>query len=199
MKHVRRVIVIFLVVAGLAGAAETFTEKHDFGNDGLLWDYGSQAWTDNQSVTWIHTLSGFNSSTSVTKATLPINSSGVEDDWSNSNAIQAFSGQKLAFLKGASTGFEVLPPQDIINAYTNDSGDFQSGRYRGNSHNRSYSTRRDYTKYGDGIPVDHPKYPEFCDPKPIPPAAVPAPSAILLAGLGTTVVGLLRSRKRVYI
>lgn len=208
MNYLKQVFVIFLIGAGVAGAAETFTDKHDFGNDGLLWDYGSQTWTENKSVTWIHTLSGFSSSNAVTKATLPGNASGADEWWANQTKNtfkgeqQTFKGQGLSFVKGTSNGFNTLPPKDMINSFTSDSAGFQSGQYYWkNSHNKHYLTNGTKgTKLGGGTsPIDDSKFPEFCDPKPIPPATVPAPSAVLLAGLGTAFVGLLRSRKRVYI
>lgn len=199
MDYLKQAIFIFLVVAGLATAAETFTDKRDFGSDGLLWQYESQAWTQNKSVNWIHSLAGFENSASVTKATLPIDAAGVDDPWwskksgSHPNPFAMSNGQKFGLLNKSAKGYEVCNSEDILDSAANYS-DFKN-RSRWNSHSAGYYSRRNGPKYGGGVRVDDAKYPDFCDPSPVPPAAVPSPSAILLAGLGTAFVGVLRNRK----
>lgn len=196
MDYLRQAMLIFLVGAGLATAAETFTDKRDFGSDGLLWNYESQAWTQNKSVNWIHSLAGFENSASVTKATLPIDTSRLEDPWwgkkSGPNPFAMSNGQKFGLLNKGSNGYEVSDSGNILDSAVY--SDFKN-RSRWNSHSAGYYSRRNGPKYGDGIPVDDSKYPDFCDPSPVPPATVPTPSAILLAGLGTAFVGVLRNRK----
>ena len=203
MDYLKQIVLIVLTVAGSAGAAETFTDNFDFGSDGLLWKYESQAWTDNQSVTWIHTLAGFDSSATITRATLPITASGTDNVWQakngqvKGNVFALSNGQKLGLLKGSSNGFDVQGSQEIADSVANAAG-FTKSRSWGNAYGR-YNGTRQGPKYGDTIPGDGTQFPDLTDSKLIPPATVPAPSAVLLAGLGTAVVGLLRNRKSRYV
>lgn len=199
MKYLKGIALTFFIAVGLANAGETFRGNHDFGNDGLLWDYQSQTWTDNKSVSWIHTLAGFNNSASVTKACLPIDSFGMNDGWHANQEPSGFkgifNGQTFGLLKGQPGGFDVLPLQDMIDFGSNDSAGFRNGHYRGNSYPNNYPRRNDVAGE-DGFPGDDPGCPIF-DPTPIPPAAVPTPSAIILGSIGIFFVGWLRKRSAV--
>lgn len=193
MKYLKGITLIFFIAVGWVSAGETFRETHDFGNDGLLWDYRSQTWTDNKSVSWMHTLTGFNNSASITKASLPVIGFGADDDWwSNKNPYTCkdnaggfFNGQKYSLLKGKSSGFDVLPPQKMMHFF-NGSADISKGHSWGKPH-------------GDHYPGCNP--PECPDdpfgPTPIPPVTVPAPSAVILGSIGIFLVGWLRKRSTV--
>lgn len=199
MQGFKRIAVLFFCVTGSLGVAgETFTGLRDFGSDGLLWKYQSQTWTDNQSVSWIHTLAGFNNSSSLTEGTLPIEQRGGKYGWygnGRNSRTFSFGRPQTGFSRGGVESFSPLPQGDMIDSVEDSVTDFSfqngNGRYyRGGSDGWRYSGSNDYP----GPPYD-------CTPgpAPVPPANVPAPSAIILAGLGTLFVGFLRGRKNMHL
>jgi hypothetical protein len=166
MKYLTAITLIFFIAVGLAGAGETFRESHDFGSDGLLWDYHSQAWTDNTSVSWIHTLAGFDSSASITKGSLPV------------------PGNKLGFSDRTSGGFSAVPLKNMVDSTASISGDFPNHRFGWNSYHNNHGRR-----YANRIPMGTPNFLYPCDPKPVLPSPVPAPSAIIIGSIGICLVG----------
>lgn len=181
MKYLTGTALIFFIAVGLAGAGETFRETRDFGSDGLLWDYRSQAWTDNQSVSWIHTLAGFDSGASVTQGELPIHSAGMNGAWSSNGKPNLMNGNKLGLSKGTFKGFDVLSLKDMIDSETSVSGNVPRGRFWGNPPDTNNNPR-------------NPRIPGTCDPNPVSPSPVPAPSAIVIGSIGICLVGWLRKR-----
>jgi hypothetical protein len=191
MKYLTGTTLIFFIAVGLAGAGETFRETRDFGSDGLLWDYHSQAWTDNQSVNWIHTLAGFDSGTSVTKGALPIHSAGMNGAWSSNGKAVPFKGNKLGLSKATFKGFDVLSLKDMVDSENSVPSSLPRGRFWWNSNDHSNGP-----KYGHPIRVGNYPIPGICDPNPISPSPspVPAPSAIVIGSIGICLVGWLRKR-----
>ncbi len=121
-------VCLILLVAGLPClAAETISNTHTFGCEGVLWDYESASWRDNTSVSWTHTLAGFTPETSsVTAATLKIDGCGIENVWwdfdgdggyeQTDYVAVKFMGQDLGQLTGNSTTFNLS--SDMIQAVT---------------------------------------------------------------------------------
>lgn len=192
MKYLTGTALIFFIAVGLAGAGETFRETRDFGSDGLLWEYRSQAWTDNQSVSWIHTLAGFDSGASVTQGELPIHSAGMNGAWSSNGKPNLMNGNKLGLSKGTFKGFDVLSLKDMIDSENSVSGNVPRGRFWGNPH----GPNKKRPIYWPQIPGENPSIPEFFGPNPISssPSPVPAPSAVIIGSIGICLVGWLRKR-----
>lgn len=188
MKYLTAITLIFLIAIGLAGAGETFRDSYDFGSDGLLWDYHSQAWTDNTSVSWIHALAGFDSSASVTKGSLPIQNPGMHGAWKTNDGDYSLNGVRLGLSNGTYGGLVLLPLKDMVDSTASISDGFPNHRFRWNSHHHGHALR-----YVNRIPVVTPDglYP---DPKPVLPSPVPGPSAIIIGSIGICLVGWLRKR-----
>lgn len=195
------IVTLLFLVVGFAGAAETFTGTQDFGNDGLLWDYKPQNWTDNASVAWVDTLTGFEGSNSVATSPLPLNIAlkkrytGTFLNGSDDPQPAAMASGQAGVLAYSSTEPFLYMPENSSNSSKQRSA---WGRFRWKSKpgwsfdgsNFASSTSAQFSlpeTTGD-------TYGDFYRPN-VPPATVPAPGAIILAGIGTVLVGFLRHRK----
>ena len=124
MECLKWITLMFLIVVSFAGAAETFTDTYHFGRDDILRDYTLRELADNTSVSWTHILAGFDSSCTITEATLTINSRRIENvsqgrDGDKKARVKIdFMGQKLGLLAGRSTTFDLMPHQDLLQAVT---------------------------------------------------------------------------------
>lgn len=195
MKTLTRSIFILIFTIGVAGAGETFSGTHNFGSDGLLWNYKSQQWTDNDSVNWIHTLSEFENSNSVTTASLPIQGKSRNTGWpfsdtrNDPDSFKSFPGRSGSVL-----------PQSRSERFEYDSesqSDFNKWEYPSNGFSGKNKRNSNVYLNQDGS-KDYPSNPgnfDTCYPPSVPPATVPAPGAIILAGIGTVLVGLLRRKE----
>jgi hypothetical protein len=195
---------LIFAVAGLPClAAETISDTHYFGTDGILWDYESKNWTDNPSVSWTHTLNGLGDF-EVTAATLTIDGSGIDNVWwdfdgdggyeQTDYVMVSFMDQELGRLTGNSTTFSLTP--GLIAAVTNANAEitFQNDLLTLQGWCEDYVVDFDWKDSvllkSSTLSVTFDQL--YGNPGPV---AVPVPGALVLAGLGTTLVGVLRRRK----
>lgn len=195
-------VFIFFIMVGFSGAAQTFTDTHDFGCEGLIRDFESRKLTDNLYVDWTHTLPGFDGRCSITEATLTINGRGIDNicwdfdgdfNYEQTDYVAVeFMGHDLGLLSGNSTTFDLMPYQDLIESITNASAEitFQNDLMKIKSCFGSYYVDWDCV---DSVYLSESILTVVCEP-PIPPSMVPAPSAIVLGALGICLVGWLRKR-----
>lgn len=186
-------------------AAETFTDIYNFGSDGILWDVESNSWKDNSSVSWTHYTQGFDSSTQIAQATLTIKGHGIDNVWWDRDrdggyeqmdfVTVSFMGQTLGQLQGNTTTFN-LPPSLITNEMgANAEITFQNDLYDKGDHMIDFD-------WHDAVWLDEsflevfPNTVSTASPI-VPVTAVPAPGALILAGIGTIIVGTLRRRKAI--
>jgi len=181
-------ICLILGVAGLpCMAAETFSDTHTFGCEGILWESGWNS--DFSDVTWAHTLDGFGSNCEITAATLTIDGCGIDNVWGWDTGEQAdivnvsLGGYSLGLLTEGITTFDLvdLGAVDQIGASTlaNAEITFQN------------DSCLDYF-FGDVAFLKSSTLSVTCGP-----VAVPVPGALVLAGLGTVLVGALRRRREI--
>ncbi|MBC8393744.1 MAG: hypothetical protein H8E17_14400 [Deltaproteobacteria bacterium] len=198
-------LIMLLVCVGLAGAAQTFTDTHYFGSDGLLWDYENQSWTDNTSVSWTHTLNGFDGTCDVTAAALTITGCGIDNVWwdfdgdggyeKTDYVMVTFMDQELGLLSGNSTTFNLLGYSDLVDTVTSANAEitFQNDLFTFQGWCRDYVVDFDWS---DSVYLSSSTLSVTCDLSSTPNSVVvPAPGAILLAGIGMTFVGFLRKHK----
>jgi hypothetical protein len=183
-------ICLILGVAGLPClAAETVSYK-SFGLDGVLWDSASGCWV-NDSVAWQHDLN-LGSDCQITAATLTIDGCGIDNVWWDFDLDGGYEqtdwvdvwlgGNHLGQLTGNHTVFNLSPEVISDIAAITDAGatlTFQNDGYFDCFDTVFLKSSTLSVNCGSfGAPV-----------------AVPVPGALVLAGLGTAIVGALRRRK----
>jgi len=184
------------VVALPCMAAETFTDTYNFGTDGILWDSESDCWTDNSSVSWAHYIEGLEDC-QITQATLTIEGSGIDNVWWDLDGdggyeqtdfvTVSFMGQTLGQLQGNSTTFD-LSPSLIASAMNADAEiTFQNDLIDEGCYILDFD-------WEDSVWLKNATLTVVAE---CPSAVVPAPGALILAGIGTILVGTLRRRKTI--
>lgn len=192
MKTVLLCVIVGVMVLPCM-AVETLTDTCKFGHEGILWDYENDSRTDNTSVFWTHSLDGLSNCTQVTQATLTIEGRGIDNvqkgfrgdrrDEPRDEVIVTFMGQTLGPLEGNSTTFDLSP--SLIESAMNVNSEiaFQNDLKDKNGVQRGFDRRDSIMLKKATLTVTNA------------PATVPVPGALLLSGVGTLLVGVLRRRR----
>jgi len=181
-------VCLILGVAGLPCLAAETISTYSFGSEGVLWDFESGYWTDNTSVSWTQTLDGLDNGCEITKATLTIDGCGIDNVWWDFDGDGGyektdyvdiwFGSEHLGQMSGNSETFEL----SAVNL------DDLSG-------DATITFREDGGRCIDFDWVDSVYLKSATLSVTYNPVAVPVPGALVLAGLGTVLVGALRRRK----
>ena len=186
------VIVGFMVLPCMA--AETLVDTYKFGHEDTLRKSMSDSEMDNTSVPWIHSVDGLNKCTQVSQATLIVGDRGIDNGNRRShaqknNTMATFRGQAFGSLQGNSTAFD-LPPsmfEGPMNA---------NARIAFKNDPKGKSSLSGDFDWRDTIYLKRPTV-TLIDTPVTTPATVPVPGALLLSGIGTLLVGILRRRRSV--
>lgn len=186
-------------------AAETLTSTCSFGREGKLWDRELNGRRDNLSLSWTHTLAGLGSGTQVTEATLTFTGIGINNvtggldrdrSYEQTDVVTVtFMGQTLGQLTGNTTTFQISPT--LITEAMNADAEiaFQNDVRTGKRSRMRDIDWRDLIRLTNvTLNVVTQSSPGVQDVPTTPPVGVPAPGALVLAGIGTLLVGMLRRR-----
>lgn len=183
-------------------AAETFTDTVHFKRGRVLWDAKTRCSADQSSLEWAHSLDGIGDEIEITRATLSIQRRGgrgpgargrgprnvswdMAYDGGYGQAEVFLGGEPIGQLQGDVTTFDVPPSQvdSVLSAQTAVS--LQNNTSSDHSRFPGFGRRNAAWLKSSTLEIVYENAP----------VAVPAPSALILAGVGTMVVGALRHRK----
>lgn len=186
-------------------AAETLTNTCTFGREGKLWDYEDGYGTDHSSVSWTQDIAGFQSGGEITEATLTFTGIGIDNvrrgrdkdyGYEQTDCVTIMlNGQTLGQLTGNTTTFQVSSA--LLSDTLDFSADitFQNDQLVGRRGRMRDVDWRDLIRL-HGVTLDV-VYQNPTAEISTPPVSVPAPGALMLAGIGTLVVGILRRRNAI--
>lgn len=209
MKTLVLCVIVGIVVLPCM-AAETLISTYNFGTEGKLWDTKKVGGSDNTSVSWSHVLEGLSSSTQVTHVTLTLTGSGIDNSAQRllgdrryektDNVSIMFMGQNLGKLEGNSTTFELSPALIGSSMDVNADLAFQKNNRKTKNGVVIRDLRDALLLKSATLTVTYETLttPMAAFQAPVTnPVAVPVPGALLLAGVGTLLVGALRRRKSI--
>ncbi len=203
MKSIKWVTVMFLVAAGLAGAAQTFTDTYNLGQTGSRGP-GSNHLIGITPFPVNHALNGFTRGHTIVDAALSIEGlSANHVCWrfeqnrlpQPNDDYNGLIGQKQGILMEHPYRFHLQPYQAMIQSMSDASTGSSLKRHTIGGGSGFYSLNDDNGPQ-PRIPTLDPVGPlsPFKDPMMIPPSTVPAPSAVVLGSIGIILVGWLRKR-----